>query len=59
MEKPKVSDSKKITELQIDEMYTYEELIDILKKRDLHNIINLNGNNTWIDRKTWFEKYRK
>jgi hypothetical protein len=39
--------------------YSEEEVLAILKERDLHNCINMNGNNSWVDRPKWFEKFKK
>ena len=44
---------------QQERSYSEDEVMNILKERDLHNIVNMGGNNTWIDRPEWFEKFRK
>jgi len=44
---------------KLSESYSEEEVMNILKERDLHNCINMGGNNTWIDRPEWFEQYKK
>ncbi len=44
---------------QQERSYNEEEVMNILKERDLHNCINMNGNNTWEDRPQWFEQFKK
>jgi hypothetical protein len=44
---------------QQERSYSEEEVMNILKERDLHNCINMNGNNTWVDRPQWFEQFKK
>lgn len=44
---------------QQERSYSEEEVLDILKERDLHMILNLNGNNTLIHRDKWFKQFKK
>jgi hypothetical protein len=44
---------------QADRMYSEEEILVLLHKRDKHNMDNPNTFNGWLTPKEWFEKHKK
>jgi hypothetical protein len=44
---------------QAERMYSEEEILVLLHKRDKHNMDNPNTFNGWLTPKEWFEKHKK